>query len=154
MTVANKRVKLFDSQHAAINFVDDLAEYCKLYNAVTEQDSASYPSKVRRLADDKQGRHQMGATPSEEQEVSKLFCMLTLLETGVRSKGKAVQSRAAQRTHDTVYNAHMMPALVFLHVSKQVSGLSSGCSVHMESAVHKRSLLLQSFTCHWAFLLL
>lgn len=117
-SVGGRSVKLFQNQGAAIRFMETLVSLCTLYKAITEQDTTLFPMFLRRSAPGvNQGQHQGGATVQQERQVSKLFCSLSLLESGVRpkdTKDKASLAKAAKQAKITVNNGHMMPALMFL----------------------------------------
>ena len=129
VTVANRAVRLFEQQAAALQFMNTLVSLCNLYKAMTYQDTTLFPMSLRRSASGvNTGQHQGGATVEQERRVSKLLCLLSLLEAGVRpKKGKASKGKATGQANDTVNNAHMMPALVLLQTCQDVKQVKCCC---------------------------
>lgn len=121
VSVAHRTVRLLSEQVAAQRFMAMLVSMCNLYKAATQQDTTLFPMSLRRSAPGvNQGVLQGGATVQQERQVSKLLCLLSLLETGVRPvKGKAAKGRAAMQANNTVNNAHMLPALLLLQTCSQ-----------------------------------
>ena len=113
---------------AAIKFMETLESICSLYKGMTEQDPMLYPANLTHLGQGiNSGLHSGGATHVQVRQASRLFCSLSLLELGVRSKdntGKAVHGRRAGQSYDAAINPHVTAVLMFLlacEKSKQVS---------------------------------
>ncbi len=85
--------------------MEHLEAMCKYYQAVTLQTPALFPTLLSRPA----------ASLQQEQELSRLFCSLALMESGVRT-----QQGTATKGEKAAY-VHIMPALVFLNTYPTVS---------------------------------
>lgn len=88
--------------------MDNLAAMCKYYKAVTTQKSSLFPTPL-------------SSSSASFQKVSRLFCSLALMESGVRTQQSAANKDGTKKDEKPIY--HIMPALVFLSMYPAVSKL-------------------------------
>lgn len=111
-----------DKPNNARKFMEHLAATCKYYKAITAQgpDQAHklFPTLLCRPI----------ATAQQEWQVSRLFCSLALMESGVHAQQSIAQKDGSKKDEKSAY--HIMPALVFLNMYPTVSKLKVQLPVH------------------------
>lgn len=84
---------------------------------MTSQDTAYFPNSLTYITQRK------GITQGQETQLCKLFCLLSLMESGVRPKPpKGANAKAEEGGKMPVSNSHMLPALMFLHTFYEQTG--------------------------------